>query len=1155
GIDSANTKDTEDLCSATQIFKNWDKAIQDSVKDQTAYLKNVQNYFDPRANDIGIAMSLNSKRNTYVQTEVRVAEAQRTEDQGAVRNTNAGGKLLELPGNFALNLENVKFLQSSALMSQTGDAFIDAANVFVSVLSNKLYDKAMERLMKLLADQDDDTKTANTKLFDFYSSANVGQAESEALLAPITDMAFTSGHDIDLLNNLASCPDPNKPGAMNCVVNNNFVQAISQELTIGQALKKKLLNGNANFGSDKLTSTNLETGDINWRSMKILRKYRILPVSWEVAAEMINTNGYNQGKAITIADMIGCYNDKDEYDTGYNVEWCKGLIDPNWPLKAPRSYCAKSGFGNQVDYMDILSEDQAATGTSPAVLSTVNLLRTSNYCADEQSCIKEGANNSCELYGYCTEDRRTWKFPSNTCDANYNTCQTYTNTAGQKTSYLANTLNFSSCNADNSGCAGYCTKYDYANSVFTCAPNTTTDKYYLSGKVEDCSASEAGCQQLIRLKDNSGVNLLFNGDFEFSTVGATNNTDGKLDNWNFYSTMGGSITVVSSSDKVYAGNKALKLQPIGSGGLVSSDWSTPNQSSLPKNFLMRPGVSYTLSAYIYNNDSSPVKLAIGNSLSTTSWTETETTQTQTWEKVSVTINNDEYYNANSFKIYKAGSGTFYLDNIMFEIASQGNQGYKKYREAAYTYEKLIPKDLDTLCYEQIGTGRRLKANAPAECRNYARTCLPQEADCKLFTNKNTGDNIPAKINLQNYCPSSCVNFASFWQEPTNFNIGQEKSLIPDKAVTCSSANVGCNEFTNLSTDANAETKEYYSYLRQCVKPDEANANCAEFYTWENNENTGLQLSSHTLRAETNGAPKLTEASVRPCTAASLDINSGDYNPDCREVRNQAGEIFYVPYSKTITCSANCQTYRLSENNVVTNITSAASCNLINGNWISNRAECVVCKNGGTWDETHQRCLYKGLPTESSSCSASQNGCRRYSGTGSANWRLVTSFSFDNNSTENWDNASVQADTFRNNGSSISTLSNYSEVSLDNLGIEKGKKYRLQFFAKPQSSNATINSISIYDTTNSSVLSTLSPTITLNSGWNFYTVAASSTIDVNTPTSGIVLRFNHSSNYFLDEIRLIEVNDEYYLLKDSLNVPIECNRDYNGTPSPGFMLGC
>ncbi|HNW55848.1 MAG TPA: hypothetical protein PKN62_02110, partial [bacterium] len=1160
GIDEANVSDTEELCTATQMFGKdggWDKAIQESVNDQKTYLRNVQNYFDPRANDLGIAMSLNSKKGTYVQKEVKAGEDQRTEDNGAIRNTNAGGKIIELPGNFGINLANVKTLQSNALMSQTGDAFIDAANIFVSVLSNKLYDKAMQRLMKLLADQDDSSTNSadNTKLTDFYSSGNLGQAESEALLAPITDMNFTAGHDIDLLNNLASCPDPNKPGVMNCVVNNNFVQAVSQGLTVGQALKKNLINGNAKFGSNNLSTTNIEVGDINWRSMKILRKYRILPVSWEVAAEMIITKGLDEG-SVSIADMVGCYSETDVYDTGFNNEWCRGLIDPNWPLSSPKSYCAKSGFGNQVDYMDVLTEDQAATYSSPAVLSTVNLLRTSNYCADEQSCIKSGPNDSCQLYGYCTEDRRVWNFPSDTCEANYNTCQTYTNSAGQKTAYLANTLDFGTCNSDNTGCTAYCKKYDYTNSLFTCAPNTSTDKYYLSAKAEGCSASDAGCQQLIRLKNNNGVNLLFNGDFEFSTAGAISHT-GKLDNWNFdyyaYGPANITASIVTSSEEVYAGNNSLKIETSGGGGIVSYDWTNPDKSSLPKNFIMNKGVSYTLSAYVYNtNNDSPVTIGIGNGLSEAMWVKSVSTQTSTWEKVSVTINNDQYYNANSFVIYKEGSGTFYVDNVMFEVASQGNQGYKKYREVDYTYEKIAPKSLEDLCYEEVGENRNLKNNAPAECANYARTCLPQEANCKLFTNQITGDDIPAKTNLQNYCPSNCAGFASFWQEPTSFNDGQEKQLIPKNATSCSSENVGCSEFTNLSNSNNAESREYYSYLRQCVKPDEAQANCSEFYSWQNDENTGLQLISYTWQAASNGSPKTN--GTNSCTAQSLDINSAQYDPDCREVRNQAGTIFYIPYSKTITCSANCQTYRLSENNVLPNITNSNACSFANGNWLASRGECVTCKDGGTWDSNHGRCIYKGLPEESSSCSASQNGCRMYSGTGSANWRLVANFSFNNNSAENWTNSTFNRNTFRKEGGSIK-VNGSTQISLDNLGIQKGKKYRLQFFAKASSSSSLINEISIYNTENSSVVKSLSSRIDFSSNWNFYNVAATSSIETDLPESGLVLKFDASGSYFLDEIRLIEVSDQYYLLKNTLNIPSECNQDYNGTPSPGFMLGC
>src|SRR5574343_239078 len=125
-------------------------------------------------------------------------------------------------------------------------------------------------------------------------------------------MNFGAGSDLDLLNNLASCSNANNPGPMNCVVNNNFVQAISQELTVGEALSKGLLNSNGRFGSTKAdNSLNIESGDISWRSMKILRKYRILPVSWEVAAEKLASLDIAE-KKITIGDMVCCYNQLDQ---------------------------------------------------------------------------------------------------------------------------------------------------------------------------------------------------------------------------------------------------------------------------------------------------------------------------------------------------------------------------------------------------------------------------------------------------------------------------------------------------------------------------------------------------------------------------------------------------------------------------------------------------------------------------------------------------------------------------------------------------------------------------------------------------------------------------------------------------------------------------
>lgn len=1163
GLSGAEANPTENLCNARDAFygigkdgatSSWATAIQQSINDQQAYLKNVQSIFDPRANDLGIAFSVSSRQDTIISTSTELRLQERLANNEQDRKTNAGGKYLELPGSLDLKLWDTSAMKRETFLSQTGDVLLDSANLFISVLSNKLYDKYMAKLLELLAGQDDSKVTE--KLNNFYSSNSFGRAESEALLAPITDMNFGAGNDLDLLNNLATCPDANNPGPMNCVVNNNFVQAISQEITVGEALKKGLLSSNARFGSAKSdNSLNIESGDISWRSMKILRKYRILPVTWEVAAEKLASLDIKE-KKITIGDMVGCYNPLDQYDTGYNQSWCQGMIDPNWPLKAPLSYCLKSGFGNQVDYLDILTSDQAATGTTPASLGTINLLRSSNYCADEQSCLKEGDDNNCEVYGYCTEDRRTWKFPSNTCQPYFNTCQAYTNNSGQKTAYLANTLDYGNCNADNSGCAAYCSRYSWASSSFACTPGNNTDKYYLSAKAEACDENQDGCQQLIRLTNNTNVNLLFNGDLEFSQAGATsanNRLDGLV--------IAGSAVVVSSSDQVYSGQNALKI--IGNtpySGFWSYDWSQPSQSSLPKNFLMRPGVSYTFSAYVYT-EQTPVTIGIGNgnpAINSDSWLTKTSDQIGRWQKLAVTINNDEYYNANALAIYSEESGNFYVDNMMLEISSQGNQGYRPYRQAAYTYEKILPEYLRTACYVQSGDSLIERPDAPAECDNYARTCLPAEADCQLFTNNLTGDRIPAKINLQNYCPASCVGFASYWQEPTIFNDGREKQLIPKLAETCSAAAVGCTEFTNLDNlAAGGENKEYFSYLRQCVKPDEPQANCAEFYNWQNTADTGLQLRSYTWQAESDGSPKLTDQRQQ-CTASSIQPNSVNYNPDCREVRNQAGEVFYIPYSKTITCSANCLSYRLSQNNVIENITTAASCQDENGHWLASKAECVICRGGGQWSDNNQACIYRGLPAESQSCEASQNTCNRYSGTGAADWRLVLNQDFDNGLATDWSGAATSSETIRTAGYSILTNGHNVNINLGTGSLNDGAKYRLQFFAKSLTAGAIINSVSLKNGLADIANFNLPATgINLkNSDWQFYSLDVTTAINIaDEETASFQLQLTADNRFYLDEVRLIEVNDEYYLLENSLTVPSVCNQDYNGSPAAGFMLGC
>ena len=90
----------------------------------------------------------------------------------------------------------------------------------------------------------------------------------------------------------------------------------------------------------------------------------------------------------------------------------------------------------------------------------VSFYRNQDYCADEQSCIVENDDGTCRFYGYCTEERRTWNFNADNCNANFNTCQTFAGRDGVTASYLKNSLDYNGCNIDNVGCWWYCQDYD-----------------------------------------------------------------------------------------------------------------------------------------------------------------------------------------------------------------------------------------------------------------------------------------------------------------------------------------------------------------------------------------------------------------------------------------------------------------------------------------------------------------------------------------------------------------------------------------------------------------------------------------------------------------------------------------------------------------------
>jgi len=336
------------------------------------------------------------------------------------------------------------------------------------------------------------------------------------------------------------------------------------------------------------------------------------------------------------------------------------------------------------------------------------------------------------------------------------------------------------------------------------------------------------------------------------------------------------------------------------------------------------------------------------------------------------------------------------DDIKLEKGDKPT-AYSDYAAAgspALIYEKVTPSYLDC-------SG----ANPPSPCQNFARYCSANEAGCELYTSAADGSQIPAKVSAQDNCPAECVGYATFVQNQTYFDPSQQAYFIPKTAKTCTADAVGCSQFTNLDQVAKGgEGIEYYSYLRQCVKPSDSASSCGQFYNWEGSDESGYQLKVASLKTAGTGAaaePALTQDDSAFCNQTIYNLPATDpaYNADCRQFYNRGGGLSYHLYSSTIACSDDCHPYRLTDSNIDQNLTSAAACSGANKHW--DGSQCAVCQNGGVWSADNNACVYMAVPGQATSCAAAANGCREYTGNTGNNVRNIFTDDFSDGTVGAW----------------------------------------------------------------------------------------------------------------------------------------------------------
>jgi len=478
-------------CTITKIGESIKKTTQGQLIDFSTK-------FNPEANDFGAFLSITSGAQKAADEKRRIKTLERLiyGEFDQKKSTITGET--RTPSEVIKETYKESYRQAfKRYTTFTGDAAADALGIFTNTL--------VSQMMKTIFE-----KGLNPELDDigaeFVSGGSRGIAAAKILFASLAQPDYVTGGEINIMDNLSSCPDRENPLPDTCVIDSRFRTAIEEKITVQQAINKGLLDASKTVGYD---INGLEPNYLNgypYRSLLILRKYRILPVGWELAAKYIKQ--YSPGN-YSLGSLI------DDYDNEESPFY--HLVDPNWVLKAPAAYCNRRGASEKVVYEQVIRGEDTSGDNSIDVNDVgINLLQRQDYCADEQTCILEADDGSCKKYGYCIEENPIWRFNATSCESQYNTCQSFANREGDTVSYLKNSVDYNNCSSNNVGCQWYCQDWNINTSQWICTsqvPPAGGNKISFNYQAETCSPTDDGCHEYMAYK-GTGANVLVNSDFE-----------------------------------------------------------------------------------------------------------------------------------------------------------------------------------------------------------------------------------------------------------------------------------------------------------------------------------------------------------------------------------------------------------------------------------------------------------------------------------------------------------------------------------------------------------------------------------------------------------------------------------------------------------------
>lgn len=518
------------------------------------------------------------------------------------------------------------------------------------------------------------------------------------------------------------------------------------------------------------------------------------------------------------------------------------------------------------------------------------------------------------------------------------------------------------------------------------------------------------------------------------------------------------------------------------------------------------------------------------------------------------------------------------------------------------------------------------------CNSFASVCTESEIGCEAYTPQNGGPMIPGMIGAPNVCSSQCVGYQTFKQEAGELaKFDNEKFplfFIPTQGQSCEAKYAGCEEFTNIDTRSQGgERLEYYTDLKYCEKPATDGSNQKVFYTWEGSIREGLSLRTHQLMPISENQynyiealenlPDMVKASMPETSPAYADdsetalldfdekCNEESYNlrinspyspaaadPDCKAFYDDAGNVYYRLLSKLVTISSACHPIRKTKPEFVIdeNLHGQAALCTSKGGFMNAENQCQRCLNGGRFENNF--CVYQTIsqPGEATSCPASQNGCRAYTGSSANNLQEVFNDDFEANNEEagaaliaNWrplNAAHIAAEATHVGSHSLEVNAAAGTVSRRVAAGEfagngwyeltfwakgAGKRMAVEFSQRPVN---MVGGIALEQPRQVMGVFSLDPAtrqpslLAVDQEWRAYRLGPVQFTGSTSTAMSIDFQVQGDLNtpLYLDHVRLSQVRDHIYLKKDSwktaqgYDVPEACDSAPLDS-LPGEALGC